>query len=165
MRNLGNLFGRKWPQPDAEFVEVIRRHLDPVCAENGFALNGSSVGLDGHDPMTSILYEAVPEEFAGRFPRRWPEVERSYGSAGPTHCLDLWIELDHESGTIETNLEGYGVGRLAAEAGRPDLAAQLGETRTRRTMVGHAEALARALGAIFEAWAEDSHHGSTEPPD
>lgn len=56
-----------------------------------------------------MLYEAEPSEFAARF----PDLRRVMADAGP--CLDRWIALVADRGTVRVEFEGRSPARLINE--------------------------------------------------
>lgn len=101
------------PERDDTFVTLVREHFDTVCDRHGLAFNAASVGMGtgsvrlhtpgDHRPSlvreTTVLYEADAEAFS----RAYPGVD-TVSSEG--HCVDLWVCLDADRGTIRVELDG-----------------------------------------------------------
>lgn len=116
------------PERDDDFVATVRVHFDPVVLPAGFVFNSAGVGVAiGGGPLdkvgtrrpaanivgeTTVLYEAEPGEFAARF----PALRTVMADAGP--CLDLWVALEVDRGTVRVEFEGRSPGRLINEITR-----------------------------------------------
>lgn len=101
------------PERDDAFVALVREYFDPVCNRHGLDFNAASVGMDtgsvrlqtqGDRPPpvvreTTVLYEASAQVFS----RAYPGVD----TVSPEdHCVDLWVCLDADRGTIRVELDG-----------------------------------------------------------
>lgn len=120
-RSLVDLLGLNvaaMPEPDLAFVAEVRALFDPVAASAGLSFSDAGAGLAASGgtlsqgpelpptradfvPHTNVLYEGVPAEFAARF-RGW-DVE----VVPDDPCVDLWIELDMDSGLVEVHVERF----------------------------------------------------------
>lgn len=86
----------------------MRGHLDGVLVHRGFALTPQPPS-NCDDESPRAVYEANPDDFN----RRYPAI--ALGGGAP--CIDLWIELDSNSGTLRGTLEGTPVGELSRMLG------------------------------------------------
>jgi len=102
-------------QPNHVFVEAVRARLDASLEEVGLPLNGVYPGSGSLGETTAVLYEATADEFSTRFPgltTNWAPDWTEH-----TSCVDLWITLCHDDGTMIVTLEGLGLVELAQRFG------------------------------------------------
>lgn len=101
------------PERDNTFVALVREHFDTVCERHDLGFNAASVGMGSgpvrlqirgdRDPSvvreTTVLYEADAVVFTCTYPK--------VDTVSPEdHCVDLWICLDADRGTIRIELDG-----------------------------------------------------------
>jgi hypothetical protein len=79
-----------------DFENLVRRHLDGDLVPRGFHLTPQPPA-DWDDKQPRAVYEAEPADFNRRYP--------ALASDDP-FCIDLWVELDPNTGTIKTALNG-----------------------------------------------------------
>jgi hypothetical protein len=118
-----------------DFEDLVRRHLDGELVPRGFTLIPQPPA-DWDDDQPHAVYEARPDEFD----RRYPAL--AVGDGQP--CIDLWVQLDPDTGRIGSTLNGPSVEEVSERLGltRPptpgpqgpdvglqltDLAARLGD--------------------------------------
>ena len=109
-------------QRSSPLVQSLRRWVDPVMTQAGFAWNESGlvVGRDGR--VEAVLYEARPLDFMRRYPHS--DLQASYGDDWPPPCVDLWLKFHHQPGRVEIDLEGLDVEDELSSAGQQGLAAR-----------------------------------------
>jgi len=109
-------------QSDQEFVEAVRARLDVSLTEAGLPFNGVYQGSGPHGETTAVLFEAVAQEFAMRF----PDLTMNWAADWMEHtsCVDLWITLHHDDEAIVVDLEGWNLVELATRRGDGQLVEQ-----------------------------------------
>lgn len=102
-------------QPDFVFVEAVRARLDASLTAAGLPFNGVYPGSGPLGDTTAVLYEATADEFLTRF----PGLTTNWAPDWPEHtsCVDLWITLRHDDGTMAVALEGLDLVALAGRCG------------------------------------------------
>jgi hypothetical protein len=93
---------------DSTWVEGVRRWCDPVfsSANCGFEWNGSGYNSEAGGQVTAMLWEAVPDLFAERYPES--DIIEQYGvEQWPPPCIDYWIYVDPVTHTAELSIEGW----------------------------------------------------------
>ena len=89
---------------DLAWQDAVRAACEPMFLSCGAGFEwNESVHFDPQSP--SLLWEADPERFAERFPDS--EIEGSYASAWPPHCIDYWIYVDPRQMTATLSPEGW----------------------------------------------------------
>ena len=94
---------------DDAWADAVRRWCDPVfeAADCGFEWNGSAHYKADDGQSTSLLWEAVPQRFAERYPDSGIVEQWGGEEHWPPPCLDYWIYVDPAAGTAELSVEGW----------------------------------------------------------
>jgi hypothetical protein len=91
-----------------DFEDLVRRHLDTVLVPRGFTLTPQPPASSNDDHARAV-FEAHPDDFNQRYP--------VLAAGGDAPCIDLWIELDPDTGKISATLEGPSVEEVADRLG------------------------------------------------
>ena len=121
-----------------DFEDMVRRHLDRVLVPRGFTLTPQPPS-NCDDEQPRAVYEADPDDFNRRYP--------AIAVGGDARCIDVWIELEPNTGRISGTLEGPSVEELSRRLGlRPPTSGPAG------TEVGlQLTDLAARLGDVLDA--------------
>lgn len=149
-------FAPAMPARDEGFIEQVRLRFDPVMPA-GFVFKSASSGVS-YGPVklasaradrkgaswtreTTVLYEADPEDFFTRFPGL-----RDALSPADDLCLDLWVALDVDRGTVRADLEGRDVSTLAEEDAHATVATEDVVPSREAQLDAYVSALTKVLG-------------------
>lgn len=144
------------PARDEGFIEQVRFRFDPVVVPAGFVFKAASSGVS-YGPVklasaradrkgaswareTTVLYEADPEGFFTRFP-----ALRDAFSPADDLCLDLWVAVDVDRGTVRADLEGRDVSTLAEKVARATASMEDPETSREAQLDAYVSALTKVF--------------------
>lgn len=86
----------------------MRRHLDSVLEPRGFTLTPQRPP-DVNDEQPHAVYEANPGDFNQRYP--------ALAVNGDAPCVDLWVQLEPNTGRISAALDGPSLEEVAKRLG------------------------------------------------
>lgn len=99
---------------DQAWADGVREQCDPVFARADVGFTFNATGIDpGTGSVQSLLWEAVPERFAERYPDSG--IVESYGDQWPGYCIDYWVYVDADRARVRLSTEGWNLPELAIE--------------------------------------------------
>jgi hypothetical protein len=133
-------------ESSAALLDGLRRWVDPVVAQAGFAWNESGQNVDRAGRLNAVLYEAAPLDFVTRYPES--DLQESYDPGEwPPPCVDLWLEFDWNEKRTTLNLEGFHVTEHLAASGLESVATRA--TRLTDASQDDARMIASALACVL----------------
>jgi len=98
---------------DASWASAVRAVCDPVFDAADAAFVAQVMMRD--DVTDALLWEALPERFAARYPDSW--AVESYGTGWPPPCLDFWVYVRADTRRAELRPDGVGEDVVVALSG------------------------------------------------